>query len=89
MEVKRGTRNGSYTILEAKYIERDHGYVIAKNKMEYVTWRFVNQGLNISYYGGHYVQIDHDSPTKSMAQAYADYHSRIADAYNTLAKYGC
>ena len=89
MKAMRGAKNAGYTIIGEEYIEQDHGYVIAKNRTEYVTWRFVNRGDEASYYGGHYFPIDIDSPMKSAAKAFADYHNRIADAYDTLAKYGC
>lgn len=83
-----GNRNAGYTILEAEYTDEAHGYAIGKNDYEYVTWWFCINEKDVNYYHGHYINVDIDSPLKSRAKAYSDYHDRLSKAYITIAKYG-
>ena len=85
-----GMKNAGFTIIDAKRTDGDYGYAIGRNDLEYVTWMYHSKDdRTASFYHGHYFPIDIDSPFKSAAKALADYHSRIADAFDTLAKYGC
>lgn len=83
-----GNKNAGYTIIEAEYTDNESGYAIGKNDTNYVTWWFKINTERIDYYNGHYTIIDVDSPLKSRAKAYEDYHERLTKAYNTIAKYG-
>lgn len=85
-----GTKNAGFTIIDAKRTDGDYGYAIGKNELEYVTWMYHSEDdRTADFYHGHYFPIDADSPFKSAAKALADYYSRIANAFDTLAKYGC
>lgn len=82
-----GFENAGYTIIETTYTEENEGYVIGKSEWSYVTWWFCT-GQGINFYHGHYIPIDPDAPAKARAEAYADYHERLAKAYKNLSKYG-
>ena len=82
------TTNAGYTIIEAAYTDTSHGYVIGKNNGNYVTWGFRERGDEIDFYHGHYIQIDPDSPARSRAKAYADFHERLAEKYREAVEYG-
>lgn len=86
-----GMENAGFIIIDAKNTSSDYGYAIGKNEHKsYVTWMYDNRdNRTVSFSQGHYFPIDVDSPYKSAAKALADYHSRIADAFDKLAKYGC
>lgn len=83
-----GNVNAGYTIIQAEYTDNESGYAIAKNEHNYVTWWFHVSEVRIDYYHGHYIPIKADSPFKSRAEAYKDYHSRLTEAYNGIIKYG-
>lgn len=83
-----GNKNAGYTILEAEYTDEAHGYAIGKNDNEYVTWWFCINENGVTYYHGHYISVEVDSPAKSRAKAYSDYHGRLSEAYDMIAKYG-
>ena len=82
------TTNEGYTIIEAAYIDTNHGYVIGKSKNNYVTRDFRERGDEIDFNHGHYIWIDPDSPARSKAKAYADFHERLAKRYRELVEYG-
>ena len=83
-----GNKNAGYTIIEAEYTDNESGYAIGKNEYNYVTWWFHINEKRIDYYHGHYTPIEADSPFKSRARAYEDYHNRLSEAYNEIIKYG-
>ena len=84
-----GMENAGFTIIDAKYTQGEYGYAIGRNKHEYVTWMYCNRNdRTVNFYYGNYFPIDIDSPYKSAAKALADYYSRIAEAFNNLAKNG-
>lgn len=83
-----GNENAGYTIIEAECTDLKNGYAIGKKNYEYVTWWFCISEEKINYYHGHYIPIDADSPFKSRAKAYEDYHNRLSKAYDEIIKYG-
>lgn len=84
-----GTRNAGFDIIEAEYTDGTHGYALGRSGTQYVTWWFTNcDNTRISFYHGNYFPIDPDAPGKSAARAQADYHRRLADSFNSMAKYG-
>lgn len=83
--------NAGFTILDAIFTQETGGYCIGVNAHQYVTWWFMVRGENIndiSFYHGNYFLKDDDAPIKSMAKAYADFHRRVANAFDNVAKYG-
>lgn len=84
-----GMENAGFTIIDAKNTHSDYGYAIGKNDCEYVTWMYHNRDNRTpSFYHGHYIWKNPDSPARSEAKAYADYYQRLAETYNNIAKYG-
>lgn len=72
-----GYENAGYTIINATYTGENSGYAIGKNDLTYVTWWFTTY-KGIEFYFGHYIPIDPDAPARARAEAYADYHKRLA-----------
>lgn len=84
-----GMENAGYTIIDAKDTNSDCGYAIGKNEYEYVTWLYHNRdGRTASFYQGHYFVCNPDAPARTKAEAYTDYYRRLADTYDSIAKYG-
>lgn len=84
-----GMENAGFTIIDAKNTDSDFGYAIGCNEYEYVTWMYDNRdNRTVSFSHGHYFRCNPDAPARTKAEAYADYFRRLADAYNSIAKYG-
>lgn len=84
-----GMENAGFTIIDAKNTSSDYGYAIGKNEHEYVTWMYYNRDNRIvSFNQGHYFVRNPDAPARTEAEAYADYYRRLADTYDSIAKYG-
>ena len=84
-----GMENAGFTIIDAKNTHSDCGYVIGKNENKYVTWLYKNSNNgNVYFYYGHYFVRNPDAPARTEAKAYADYYRRLADTYDSIAKYG-
>lgn len=42
----------------------------------------------VSFNSGHYFARNPDAPTRTEAEAYADYYRRLANTYDDIVKYG-
>lgn len=85
-----GMENAGFTIIDAKNTSGDYGYAIGKNEHKsYVTWMYNNRdNRTVSFSQGHYFTCNPDAPARTKAEAYADYYRRLADTYDSIAKYG-
>ena len=84
-----GMENAGFTIIDAKNTHSDCGYAIGRNEYEYVTWLYRNKDdRNVHFYYGHYFARNPDAPARTEAEVYADYYRRLADTYDSIAKYG-
>lgn len=84
-----GMENAGFTIIDAKNTYGDYGYAIGRNDYEYVTWMYRNaNNRTVEFYHGHYFIRKPDAPARTEAEAYADYYRRLADTYDSIAKYG-
>lgn len=96
-----GMENAGFVITEAietnfKTAYRDYkaigfecsGYCIGHNGFEYITWRFISIGTDVSFDHGHYIMDDRDAPARSKARARADLYARAAEAFAQQAEYG-
>ena len=86
-----GMENAGFTIIDAKNTSSNYGYAIGKNEHKsYVTWMYDNRdNRTVSFSQGHYFTCDPNAPARTKAEAYADYYRRLADTYDSIAKYGC
>lgn len=84
-----GRKNAGFTIIKEEYNSQDSGYCIGQKEREYVTWyfRISPDETGVDYHMGHYFSINPDSPYKSKCAAMADFYHRLADTYDTQAKY--
>ena len=85
-----GMENAGFTIIDAKNTNGGFGYAIGKNEHKsYVTWMYDNRdNRTVSFSQGHYFTCNPDAPARTKAEAYADYYRRLADTYDSIAKYG-
>lgn len=84
-----GMENAGFTIIDAKNTHSNYGYAIGRNDYEYVTWMYLNRNdRTVSFNQGHYFARNPDAPARTEAEAYADYYRRLADTYDSIAKYG-
>ena len=85
-----GTKNAGFEIITAEHVNGLSGYCIGRSATQYVTWYFTLHVTNeeVDFYHGHYIPIDQDSPYKSACRAKADYHRRMMEALESIAKYG-
>lgn len=84
-----GMENAGFTIIDAKNTSSDYGYAIGKNEYEYVTWMYYNRdNRTVSFNNGHYFIREPDAPARTEAEVYADYYRRLANTYDSIAKYG-
>lgn len=85
-----GMENAGFTIIDAKNTNSSFGYAIGKNEYaSYVTWMYDNRdNRTVSFSQGHYFTHNPDAPARTEAEAYADYYRRLADTYDSIAKYG-
>lgn len=84
-----GMKNAGFIIIDAKNTYSNYGYAIGRNDLEYVTWMYRNEdNRTVEFYHGHYFIRKPDAPAKTEAEAYADYYRRLADTYDSIAKYG-
>lgn len=85
-----GMENAGFTIIDAKNTSSEYGYAIGENEYTYVTWMYENRdNRTVSFSQGHYFARNPDTPARTKAEAYADYYRRLADTYDSMAKYGC
>lgn len=84
-----GIENAGFTIIDAKNTSSNYGYAIGRNDKEYVTWMYRNADeRTVEFYHGHYFMRNPDAPARTDAEVYADYYRRLADTYDSIAKYG-
>ena len=84
-----GMKNAGFTIIDAKNTHSDYGYAIGRNDKEYVTWIYRNaDNRTVEFNNGHYFIRKPDAPARTEAEVYADYYRRLADTYDSIAKYG-
>ena len=85
-----GMENAGFTIIDAKDTSGGFGYAIGTNEHKsYLTWMYDNRdNRTVSFSQGHYFTYNPDAPARTKAEAYADYFRRLADTYDSIAKYG-
>lgn len=84
-----GMENAGFTIIDAKNTDGNYGYAIGKNNHEYVTWIYRKENnRTVTFNQGHYFINNPDAPARTEAEVYADYYQRLANAYDSIAKYG-